>query len=608
MADEILDLLKTHDYFRGIEEDILRKLVAISQRLNFDIAVDVLQPGEPLDHIGFVLIGRLKAVQIDPQGNEHFVKIIERGDQYGMMLGALGENLPFRIVALEPSTTIKLDHDKAIELIIEHPDLHRHWLRTYAGTMKRFFFKETPPTQASIEIMLHESPETFKVAYSVIGRLKQMGEDICILSNNGSWQSIPNIRFRPLHESGRLLSIDGIRQQIAEWHQAKRIVVDVQADEIQDLLVLMMKLDRILVFVQPKNISSMLNRLRKIDIQSSGWRDKISLVWLLDEGHTTSPTVPELRRLVGREFIISVSRFPLPWGKVPSLGLERLIHHLRGIKIGLALGGGAARGMAHLGVLKALEQHGIVADMIAGTSAGAMTGALYAAGYDCDYLAKRFTADLSLPWLFRKLPNGGYWYLLYKYRLGQFDPMLRNYLRDLKLEQLPLPCLTVTVDLVSSQTVVRDQGDVVHAILESINLPGLSLPICRDGKALIDGGIMNNVPADVLTNAGCNFVIAVNVTANIKRQFAGNTPNASTAEMKTPSTLQTLLRTTEVQNYALNVPSMKTADLVIEPDVADFDLAEFMRAQEFAEIGEKEVLKHIGTIKQLLTRLDPKLL
>jgi predicted acylesterase/phospholipase RssA len=123
--------------------------------------------------------------------------------------------------------------------------------------------------------------------------------------------------------------------------------------------------------------------------------------------------------------------------------------------------------MAHLGVLNALDQHGIVVDVIAGTSVGAMTGILYCAGLDCDYLSSVFAADLTPSWIFRHLPSGGYWYLLYKYRRGQFDPMLRKYLHDWKLEQLAVPCFAVTADLVSGQAVVRDRGDAVHAILEA---------------------------------------------------------------------------------------------------------------------------------------------
>jgi len=96
----------------------------------------------------------------------------------------------------------------------------------------------------------------------------------------------------------------------------------------------------------------------------------------------------------------------------------------------VALGGGAARGMAHLGVIKALEQGGIVVDLVAGTSAGALTGVPYASGLDCDYSAARFATDLRPSWVFRRLPRGSHWDLIYKFRRGRFDPMLRRYLAD----------------------------------------------------------------------------------------------------------------------------------------------------------------------------------
>jgi NTE family protein len=263
--------------------------------------------------------------------------------------------------------------------------------------------------------------------------------------------------------------------------------------------------------------------------------------------------------------------------------------------------------MSHLGVLKALEQQGIVVDMIAGTSAGAMTGVVYASGLDCDYSADRFAADLRPSWLFRRLPRGDQWSLLYKYRRGHFDPMLRKYLRDWRLEQLALPCLTITVDLVSGNSVVRDRGDAAHAVLESINLPVLSVPIIREGRALIDGGLVNNIPADVLVSMGCNFVIAVSVTAKMEKEFCAITPDATTAPRKRPGTLQTILRSLLVQNHSLNAFGVQPADVVIETDVRGFDLTAFTRSREMAAIGEAAALEAVPRIRQLLTRLDPQL-
>lgn len=288
-------------------------------------------------------------------------------------------------------------------------------------------------------------------------------------------------------------------------------------------------------------------------------------------------------------------------------GFERLVHLLRGIQIGVALGGGAARGMAHLGVLKAFEQNGIVVDMISGTSAGAMTGIVYASGIDVDYSIERFVADLRPSWFFRLLPQGGQWYLLYKYRRGHFEPMLRTYLQQYRLEQLAVPMSSITVDLVSGKAMVRDAGDAVHAIVESINLPGLSLPIIREGQALVDGGMINNVPADVLVAKGCNFVIAASVSAKIETEFASNRQNTPVSEMKPASTIQTLLRTYLVQSANLNALGVQPADVVIEPDVTGFGLSEFVRTDELAAVGEQTTLEAISRIKESLARLDPQL-
>jgi predicted acylesterase/phospholipase RssA len=315
----------------------------------------------------------------------------------------------------------------------------------------------------------------------------------------------------------------------------------------------------------------------------------------------------DLHDLAARDFKLVETAPAHPFGRALADGLERLVHDLRNVRIGVALGGGAARGMTHLGVLKALEQSGIVVDMIAGTSAGAMTGAFFASGLECDYTAASFAADLRPSWVFRRLPHGDQWYLLYKYRRGHFDPMLRKYLRDWRLEQLAVPCRSVTVDLVGGDSVVRDRGDAIHAVLESINLPVLSVPICRGGQALVDGGLVNNIPADVLVREGCNFVIAVSVTAKMEKAFGDITPDRHAPPRRGPSVVQTILRSLLVQNHSLNAFGVQPADVVIAPDVTGFELTAFTRATEMAAIGEAAATEQVPRIRELLHRMDPQL-
>jgi predicted acylesterase/phospholipase RssA len=185
--------------------------------------------------------------------------------------------------------------------------------------------------------------------------------------------------------------------------------------------------------------------------------------------------------------------------------------------------------------------------------------------------------------------------------------MLRKYLKDIRLEQLPVPIRAITLDLIGGRPVVRNHGDAVHAILESINLPVLSIPICREGRALVDGGLVNNVPANVLVDEGCNFVIAVSVTARLESRFGGNRPDMGTEQMKPPSTLQTALRSHMVQSMNMNSIGVQPADIVIEPDVTEFDLAEFTRTDELAAAGEKATLEAIPRIREMLAKLDGEL-
>jgi NTE family protein len=602
-SQDVFELLKAHEYFRGVSDAVLGEIARFATIANYDAAAIVHEVNDPLASICFVLHGRLKAVRVDSRGVEHVFQRFERGEQYGMMLGGLGESVPVRIFALEPSTILSLDHEKAMELTLLYPDLRRQWLQSYARSLRRRFLEPVAGQAPKVLAMLHQSAATRNLAQTIISRLRGLGEAVCVLSDADSWQSVGDVRFRSLLDGNRLMDVAKIRRQIAEWSQAKRVVVDTTAAQDLDWAVLLRAADCALVFIQPHEINSAIERLRALEIASRGWVDKIAIVWGLEDSGV-APEIPEIHELAKREFKICESPLPHPWGRVHATGMERLVHYLRGVRIGIALGGGAARGMAHLGVLKTLEDNGIVPDVIVGTSVGAMTGILYSAGLQCDYLVDQFAADLKPPWIFRRLPSGGYWYLLYKYRRGQFEEMLRKYLHDWKLEQLPVPCLAVTVDLVSGHAVVRERGDAVHAILESINLPMLSAPICRNGQALIDGGLVKNIPADVLTSHDCNFLIAVSVTAKIKSEFGINKPETPTLGMVTPSSLRTLLRTLEVQNFNLNNIGVQPAEVVIEPEVVDFDLSEFVRARELERVGEQAALIQVPKIKQLLARLD----
>jgi predicted acylesterase/phospholipase RssA/CRP-like cAMP-binding protein len=608
MSDETIPLLKVHEYFQGVPDEALHEVARMARISQYPAGTVVHEANAVLTTVGFVLRGRLKAIRVDIRGVESLFRMVERGEQFGMMVGALAEAVPIRIVALEPTTVLSLEFEEAIGLTARFPELRRIWLTTFAGSLRKHFFGAPARRAPMLLALIHHSPATQNVALRLATRLAAIGETLAIFSDREEWRSLAAVRFRNLHTDGQMLELGEIRRQVSSWQDADRVIFDVNKKLGPELARrLLASVDRVVYFIPAGAADDAMQRLQGVAATEAGWRDKISVAWVFDGDRPMVPTVPNLPEFASRDFKIADAPFGSPWGRSIASGLERLVHDLRGVRIGLALSGGAARGMAHLGVLKALDENGIIPDMIAGTSAGAMTGIVYSSGYDPAYCADRFAEDLRPGWIFRRLPHGNHWYLVYKYRTGQFDPMLRKYLLDRRLEQLPIPCFSVTVDLVSAQAVVRESGDAVHAICESINVPGISVPICRGGQALIDGGLVNNIPADVLVSKGCNFVIAATVTGKIEKRFSDITPDGPMPKKAKPAVLPTLLRTFVVQSHCLNTSGIRSADVVIDQDVTKFDLAEFVRTKELAAVGEAAALGQIPKIRQLLNRLDPQL-
>jgi NTE family protein len=608
MNNDVIPLLKVHEYFQGVSDEALQEVAQQARVSQHPVGAVVHEANAALTAVGFVLRGRLKAVRVDSRGSESLFRMIERGEQFGMMVGALAEPVPIRVIALEPTTILGLEFEQAIELTGRFPDLRRIWLTTFAGSLRKHFFGAPARRAPTMLALIHHSPATHGAAQRLARRLCEVGEKLAVFTDSDDWQRLPDVRHRRLHVDGRMLEPDEIRRQTSEWQDANRIIFDMDAGMAPDVANRLMEIvDRAVYFVPGSAAHDAIGRLKAIAAPERGWRDKISIAQILDSGNPIVSAVPNLYEIAGRDFRIAETPFGFPWGRSANSGLERLVHELRGVRIGVALGGGAALGMAHLGVLKAFEQGGIVPDMLAGTSAGAMTGIVYASGHDPDYCASKFAADLRPSWIFRHLQQGNAWYMLYKYRTGQFDPMLRKYLHDWKLEQLPVPCLSVTVDLVSGNYVVRDRGDAVHAICESINIPGLSVPICRNGQALVDGGLVNNIPANVLVSKGCNFVIAASVTGKIEKKFCDITPDGPMPRRPKPTFIRTLLRSFSVQHHCMNSVGVQPADIMVEPDVTGFDATEFVRTKELAAVGEAAALEQIPKIRQLLSRLDPQL-
>ena len=178
-------------------------------------------------------------------------------------------------------------------------------------------------------------------------------------------------------------------------------------------------------------------------------------------------------------------------------------------KVGLALSSGTARGLAHIGVLKALEEESIPIDMISGTSAGALVGACYAKekkakaleelALGIDWKRMAHLIDLNLIVLWKGFVQG-----------QKVKSFLRSIIGDVRFEDLQIPLAIVATDIDSMEEIVIKEGSVIEAVRASISLPAVFTPMKWNNRFLIDGGVVNPLPVDVARNIGAEIVIAVN--------------------------------------------------------------------------------------------------
>jgi len=254
-------------------------------------------------------------------------------------------------------------------------------------------------------------------------------------------------------------------------------------------------------------------------------------------------------------------------------------------KIGLALSGGAARGMAHVGVLQALIENGIQIDCVAGTSAGSMVGGAYASGMSVDEIA-----DFGRALRWRDIGR------VTMSRLGiQSNERLEQYLRArmpiTKFEELPVPFAAVATELKTGATVVmRDEGDVPFAIRASCAIPGWYVPVVDEtGRQLVDGGLVAVVPTTMARSLGADIVIAVDVNSE-GATFIG----------PTSSVIGVLLQSILLVQKTASHYQRQMADLVINPKVGHIRWDEMGRADELMAAGYEAALKRIPDIRALI--------
>lgn len=248
-------------------------------------------------------------------------------------------------------------------------------------------------------------------------------------------------------------------------------------------------------------------------------------------------------------------------------------------KVTLVLGGGSARGLAHIGVLKVLEQANIPIDQIVGTSMGALIGAGYSTGITIKQMEERALKFSVNKLLDPTIPKIG---LLAGNRL---ENIIRSMLDSKTFEDCRIPLAVVTTDIEKGEEVVHQKGDLVKAVRASCSWPGIFNPVAINGRTLSDGGIKHSVPTRIAHRLGADYVLAVDVGFCIKKD-------------KIENIFQMILQSFQITGEELNQYQTGEADESIKVDLGDLDQVSFERAQEAIYKGTLAAEMKIEDIKR----------
>jgi NTE family protein len=288
---------------------------------------------------------------------------------------------------------------------------------------------------------------------------------------------------------------------------------------------------------------------------------------------------------------------------------------MRKPRIGLALGSGSARGWAHIGAIRALEEHGVKPDLVCGTSIGALVGAIYASG-QLDAL-ERWVSGLAWSQVVRLMDltwKGG---LIRGQRLFN---LFRTTFEDRELSELDMPFGCVATELTSGREIWLRHGKLLEAVRASVAAPGLFTPVVRDGTLLVDGGLVNPVPVSMCRAFGAEIVIAVDLSwgkLGPYRNMGRELPSASErswlerlrrrgaagpSEPPIPSIFEVFNTALDIveQRVARSRLAGEPADVLITPLLPDFGTMEYHRAAEAIAEGRAAVERMLPLLEQVI--------
>ena len=538
---------------------------------------DILcRQGDPGDSLYVLIQGRLSVSVTDDEGRERVISEIGRGEVVGEMALLSGDSRSATIRAVRDSELVKFTQH-AFETIVEKNP------KVITAITRRLIVRLRETSQASFRSKL---ATLAIVPWGGPVPLTEIADKVeAAFSRLGSTLRLNSEKIKAFHVEGTDLS--AVLDQQEEHYQYIIYEADPEATEWTNLCI--RQADRIMPVADGGGhaMSSGVDTEMHLLCASKSTAKKELVIFHADATVRPRDTQQWLKTLGPEDKYHHVRMSS-------EADFDRLARILTGNAIGLVLGGGGARGFAHIGVLRAFAEAGIPIDMIAGTSMGSVVAAQYAMGHDFDSmlaLNRKGWLDMD-PLKDKTIP------VMAMLACRKLDAMIEMMFDDVNIEDLWLKFFCVSANLTQAKMMVHADGPLAWSVRASMAIPGVAVPVFSNGDLLVDGGVLNNLPGDIMRQFCGGSVVVVDVSPQkgltVDPQIT-KAPSSSSViwsrinplkeTIHVPSVLAIMTRTIMLGSTQSSQEVAKQSDLYIRPPIDDFGIFEWNSLDKLAEVG-----------------------
>lgn len=648
--------LKRSPLFGGLGEENLHRLTAVLKALALSKGTVLCHQGEHCDGFYLIRSGRIRVMETGPEGEEQVLAYLGRGDTLGELALLTGEVHTTSVVldtACELLVLSKREFDKLLE---ENPLIGAQLSRLLSRRLAvSYHAREAAPSLRPSELIgicaaLPPEETTLLAVALSIAFVEQTRRRVLLWDlTETSGEIARALGLHPVKTTESMLHEGDLRdvsilQRITTTHLCGLEILSIPSQTFAGRLfpslptflsMLRDRYDYSLVLLpaekDPVARAILSESARALFFASETWPSFARRIWAdFQQNHASSPAMvqkvwlyqaqPKPNWTSFNAPAEGPSDFRIPWpatiadrfhaSRSPFLdtsiagktfrGIERIARYIGKLRVGLAMGSGAAYGYTLIGILQVFERENIPVDVLAGTSMGALIGSFFCAGKTPTHL-EEIARSITKRWLLEHM-LGDVTFPLSGFLAGQtILGFLRDILGETDFQDLEIPFAAVATDIRSGHEVVLTEGRVAQAIRASISLPILFVPTLLKGRYLVDGGLVNPVPASVVAHMGADILISVNLTAkpSVRRGF-GQRRRPFPLTPRTPKMLEVFFKMLYTMQYEIAQARTEIAHVVLAPDTRPYLWTDFYRAPELIKIGADTAEEALPKIKALL--------